>query len=137
MKWLSSHPLLLSVLAVFAPIKMLIIVSTILVISDTMSGVIAAYKRGEKIRSSGFRRSISKTIVYLSALCLGFLVEKFMIDGVIPISKIVAGAISLTELKSILENLDSINGSSLFKSLIQRLGSSNDKPDQSKSEEKN
>jgi hypothetical protein len=116
----------LSILAVFAPIQALIIITGVLIMSDTITGVLAAHKRGERISSSGLRRTVTKSGVYLSALCLGFLVENYMIDGIMPISKIVSGLISLVELKSILENLDSINGQPIFKKLILKLGSIND-----------
>lgn len=113
-------------LAVFAPIKAVIAVTGVLIMADTLTGMAAARKRGEKISSAGLRRTVTKSLVYLTAVCMGFLVEKYMIDEFMPISKIVSGVISLVELKSILENLDVINGGSLFKSVIQKLGSVND-----------
>jgi Na+/H+ antiporter NhaD/arsenite permease-like protein len=119
--------LLVSLLAVFAPIKAVILVTGMLIMADTMTGILAARKRGEKISSAGLRRTVTKSLVYLTAVCMGFLVEKYMIEEFMPISKIISGVISLVELKSILENLDVINGGSLFKTVIQRLGSVNDK----------
>lgn len=118
--------LLLSVLAVFAPIKAVIIITGLLIMVDTLTGILAARKRGERISSAGLRRTVTKSLVYLTAVCMGFLVETFMIDGIIAISKIVAGIISCVELKSILENLDVINGQPMFKKLIAKLGSVND-----------
>lgn len=118
--------LLLSLLAVFAPIKAIIIVTGVLIFADTITGIIAAKKRGEVISSAGLRRSVTKSAVYLTAVCMGFLVEHYMMDNIMPISKIVAGLISAVELKSILENLDSINGNPIFKTLIEKLGSIND-----------
>lgn len=120
--------LLISLLAVFAPIKAVILVTGLLISVDTITGMLAARKRGEKISSAGLRRTVTKSLVYLTAVCMGFLVEKYMIEGFVPISKIVSGVISLVELKSILENLDVINGGSLFKAVIQKLGSINDLP---------
>lgn len=117
---------LASVVAIFAPIHAIILITGLLIAVDTISGIIAAYKRGEKINSSGLRRTVTKSCVYLTAVCLGFLVEHYMIDDFFPLSKIIAGAISFVELKSILENLDSINGSSVFKAVIEKLGSIND-----------
>lgn len=117
---------ILSVFAVFAPIQAMVIITGILIVSDLISGILAAHKKGQPISSAGLRRTVTKSCVYLSALCLGFLVEHYMINDIMPISKIVAGLISLVEFKSILENLDVINGSSLFKKLIDKLGSIND-----------
>lgn len=118
--------LLLSILAVFAPIKALILVAGVLIFSDLITGILAARKRGEKIKSAPLRRTVTKCFVYEAAIILGWLVENYMIEGYIPVSKIAAGVISLVEFTSILENLDAINGTPLFKSLIKKLGSQND-----------
>ena len=118
---------LIAILAVFAPIKAVIIVTGVLVVADLITGLFAAHKRGEKITSAGLRRTVTKTAVYLSAVCLGFLVEKYMIDSMLPISKLVSGIIGIVELKSLMENLNVIYGSDLFKSIIEKLGSVNDK----------
>jgi hypothetical protein len=119
--------LLIAILAVFAPIQAVIIVTGVLVIADLITGLFAAKKRGEKITSAGLRRTVTKTTVYLSAVCLGFLVEKYMIDSILPISKLISGIIGVVELKSLMENLNTIYGSDLFKSIIEKLGSINDK----------
>lgn len=125
MKFLEA--LLASILAVFAPIQMVIVTTGVLVLADLLTGVLAARKRGEKINSGGLRRTVTKTTVYLTAICLGFLVERYMIGDFIAVSKIVSGLISAVEAKSIFENLDTLNGSSIFKSLIEKLGSINDR----------
>ena len=118
--------LLLSTLAVFAPIKALLLVTGILIFSDLISGILAARKKGQKISSAGMRRTITKVAVYNAAIMLGFLTETYMLDGFLPLSKIVSGLISVVEFKSILENLDVVNGNPIFKSLIEKLGSIND-----------
>lgn len=119
----------IAMLAVFAPIQMVIIVTGVLVFADLITGIVAAKKRKEKIDSAGLRRTVTKTAVYLTAICMGFLVEKYMIDEIMPISKIVAGIIGLVELKSLMENLNMIYGSDIFKDIIYKLGSHNDKKD--------
>lgn len=116
-----------SLVAIFAPIKAMILITMLLILVDLLSGVLAAHKRGEKIDSAGLRRTITKVGTYLTAICLGFLVETYMIEQIIPLSKLISGAIALVEIKSCLENLDSINGSSIFKTIIEKLGSVNDK----------
>lgn len=119
--------LIASIAAVFAPIKMAIVTTLLLIFVDLISGIIAAHKRGEKIDSAGLRRTITKVGTYLTAICLGYLVEIYMIEQFIPLSKLISGAIALVEIKSCLENLDSINGNSIFKTIIEKLGSINDK----------
>lgn len=113
--------------AVFAPIQAVIIITGVLVIADLITGILAAKKRGEPIDSAGLRRTVTKTAVYLTAVCMGFLVEKYMIDEILPISKIVSGIIGMVELKSLMENLNTIHGSDIFKEIIYKLGSHNDK----------
>jgi phage-related holin len=127
MKFLGN--LLLSILAVLAPIKAVMISAAVLVVADLILGIVAAIKRGEKITSAGFRRTISKLFVYEMAVVLGFICEKYLISGTVPLSKIMSAYIGLTEMKSIVENLDSINGKPIFKDIISKLGSQNDSKD--------
>ena len=123
-EWLTAT--VISTLAIFAPAKALILVTGILIFSDLLTGILAAKKRGEKIKSAALRRTITKCFVYEFAILLGFLVETYMLQGFIPVSKIAAGLISVVETKSIFENLDTINGHPIFQTLIQKLGSVND-----------
>jgi phage-related holin len=119
--------LVVTTAAIFAPIKAIFLVTGILIFSDLILGIIAAKKRGEKISSAGLRRTATKIFVYNAAIVLGFLVEKYTLEGFLPISKITAGLISVVELTSILENLNTINGSPVFAKLIEKLGSVNDR----------
>lgn len=66
-------------------------------------------------------------VVYQIAVITGFLCETYLLNGVIPVSKLVAAAIGMVEIKSIFENCNSILGYDLFKQVIQKLGSDNDK----------
>ena len=113
--------LMITTLVVFAPIKSAIIVVAILTFADLVLGVIAARKRGEPITSSGLKRSIGKILIYQSALCLAFLVEKYLTGEIFPASKLISALIGLVELKSVLENLDSINGQPVFRSMVNQL----------------
>jgi phage-related holin len=119
--------LIVVLLAVFAPIKAMIIVTVVLVIADLITGVLAARKKGQAITSAGLRRTVTKIGVYFTAICLSFLVEIFMIESILPISKIISGLIGVVELKSLMENLNYIHGSDIFKTIIDKLGSINDK----------
>jgi len=125
LKQFLSH-LLAAIVAVLAPIYALMGAVGFLIMADLVTGVWAAIKRKEKIRSSIMRRVISKICVYNLAVISGFLVEAYMLDYHLPVSKIVASVIGLVELKSILENGNTILGYPLFKSIIARLGSEND-----------
>lgn len=124
-KWFQS--LAIATLAVFAPIKAALATVLVLIIFDLASGISAAIKRKEKIKSSGLRRTIVKAVVYESCLALGYIAETYLLYGAIPIVKILAGIIATTELLSILENCNCILGKSVFKILIDKLGSESKK----------
>jgi hypothetical protein len=118
--------LAVSIIAILAPIKALILTVGFLIIADLITGIWASHKRKEKIRSSVMRRTISKAFVYQLAVISGFLVETYLLESFFPVSKVVASVIGLVELKSILENSNSILGYNLFKTVIEKLGSEND-----------
>lgn len=120
--------LLIVIATIFAPIQNIIISVFVLILCDLVFGVMAARKRKEKITSAGIRRTVSKFFVYEIALCICFIAETYLLGGVLPVSKILAGIIGIAELKSILESLDEINGSSLLAEVIKKLGSKNDQP---------
>lgn len=113
-------------LAILAPIKAVMITVGVLIFVDLISGTWAAKKRNEPITSAAFRRTLSKMLIYQVAVISGFLVEHYILQGDIPVSKIIAGFIGLVELKSVLENGNTILGTDVFKALIAKLGSKND-----------
>lgn len=113
--------MILSCLAIFAPIQSTIITALTFSILDWISGVWAAKKRGESFSSSGLKRTLTKASVYLAVICLSFLVEKFMTGSTIPLVNIAAGYIGLTELKSIMENMEDITGVDILKALIEKI----------------
>lgn len=116
----------LTILAVFAPIKAILITTLVLVLLDFILGVWAAKKRGEIITSAGMRRSVSKLVIYEICLMLAFLCENFMTGGLLPLTKIASTFIAMVELKSNLESLNTISGTDMLSALIKKLGSAND-----------
>ncbi len=118
--------LALVIVAVLAPIHAMLIVVGILIVADMVTGVWAAFKRGERVNSASLRRTISKFVIYNIAVISGFLLERYLLSDIFPVSKIVAGVIGLVEFTSIMENLGSISGQNVFKLIITKLGSQND-----------
>ena len=118
----------LSVLALFAPAQDLFLATGILIVADLITGIMAAHKLKQPITSAGLRRTISKMLIYNIAVGAAFLVQKYLMADLVPVSNVVSSAIGLTELKSIIENIDKIRGGSLFKEILSKLGSSNDTP---------
>lgn len=121
--WL--YALLLSLCSVFAPAKAMFISSLALIAADLITGIMASRKQGIPITSSALRRTIVKALVYEAAIALAFIAEVYLLDGTIAASKIIAGMVGITELKSCLENLDILGGGGLLKSIIEKLGSEN------------
>lgn len=117
--------LILSMLLLFAPIKAALLMVMALTVVDLVSGLIAAKKRGEKITSSGLKRTLVKVFVYEIVTMLGYLTEQYLTGDLLPLLKILTSYIGLVELKSVLENIESITGLDLLKVLIDRINKSN------------
>lgn len=122
--WLVA--LALAACAALAPIKAVLITVGILIMMDALTGMYAARKRGEELSSAAMRRTLSKFLVYQGVVITGFLLESNILDNLIPVAKICAGAIGMVEFKSILENANSIVGTNIFKAVLDKLGSDND-----------
>lgn len=122
-QWFKS--IFVAVLAVLAPIKAMIFTMLALVLADLITGVWAAHKLQQPITSAKLRTTVSKLLIYLIAICIGYLTETYLLEGLLPISKLIAGAVGMVELTSLLENANKILGQNLFKMLIDKLGSAN------------
>ncbi len=116
---------LIVLLAIFAPAKSMIITSLVLIIVDLVTGLMAAHKTGDPITSAGLRRTVTKLFVYEVVILTAFLAQQYMTGPGIPVCNIVTSFIGLTELKSIVENMNIIGGGDLLKSIIEKLGSVN------------
>lgn len=128
--WLKSAAL--AIFAIFAPVHTVMATVGALICIDLISGIMAARKRKEPVTSAALRRTLSKMIIYQIAVISGFLAEHYMLGDSLPIVKLIAATIGLVEMKSILENLNDINGAPLFASIISSLGSKNDKEEEKK-----
>lgn len=117
--------LALSALAIFAPVKPLMLAALFLVVVDTITGLLAARKKGEAVTSAKLRRSVSKALVYSAGLMAGHVTGIYLIDQDW-VAKLVAGAIGVTEMLSIAENLSHFSGGGVLKSLVTKLGSPNE-----------
>ena len=120
-----SLKILVAIIAALSPIKSVIIATGVVIFLDLITGVIRAYKAKEKIQSSVMRRTVTKFAVYQTAIISGFIIETYL-SPAIPITKLISSVIGLVEAKSILENLNEIYGTDIFKNLLNKLGSDND-----------
>jgi hypothetical protein len=60
-------------------------------------------------------------MIYEFAVFAAFLVQTYLTGQDLPVLSLVGGFVGLTELKSILQRLDTLNGNPLFTTLIERL----------------
>lgn len=116
---------LVVVAAFLAPAKNVVITTFILTIVDMITGILAARKRGEPITSSGLRRSISKIFIYQTVIICASLAQAYMVPE-LPAMALISSMVAVTELKSIIENLNVMSATNLLATLITSLGSSND-----------
>lgn len=118
---------LLVMMTVMAPIKPLLLACGALIVADMITGMFAARKRKESISSAEMRRSVSKMLVYQIAIISAFILEKYLLGDIAPVSRIVSGVIGMVEFKSILENVSTIAGQDILSLVIEKLGSKNAK----------
>lgn len=104
------------------PIGDFIILISILLIADFITGVMAAKKRGEKITSKGWRRTAVKIWIYAMAIVLTqYLKVTFIKDWDINLARSVALFIVTIEAKSIDENFEELTGISLLSKIINKI----------------
>lgn len=120
-----SIKILISVLAVFAPVKSVVLTVICLIVVDLITGIWASHKQKVDITSAALGRTIVKAFVYLSAVLLSFLVQQYLTTDAIPCVHIVSSFIGITELLSCMENINIIGGGDLLKKIIDSLSSRN------------
>jgi hypothetical protein len=109
-------------LAVFLPIKELMLTIGFLVGADMVVGIWKALKLKQRIRSRRMSDTITKLLLYQIAIMSGFLIESFIIAELIPITKLVATVIAVIEFKSIIESIESVTGKDLWSRIKTIIG---------------
>jgi hypothetical protein len=94
------------------PIVPFLALCGLLILLDTITGIRAAMRRGEKPNSRRAARIIDKTLVYGSSVlaCHGVEVVLKLPDSV---TYFAVGAIAFTELMSVLENTRAVTGTNI------------------------
>jgi hypothetical protein len=113
---------LLASLAVFLPIKELMLTIGFLVAADMVVGIWKALKLKQRIRSRRMSDTITKLLLYQIAIMSGFLIESFIISELIPITKLVATVVAVIEFKSIIESIESVTGKDLWSKIKTIIG---------------
>jgi hypothetical protein len=109
-------------LAVFLPIKELMLTIGFLVGADMVVGIWKALKLKQRIRSRRMSDTITKLLLYQIAIMSGFLIETFIISELIPITKLVATVVAVIEFKSIIESIESVTGKDLWSKIKTIIG---------------
>jgi uncharacterized membrane protein len=102
----------------FFPIKGFLLFVVFVVFSDTVTGILAAKKRGEKITSKGLYRTSQKVVVYFVGIMI-FHGASVTFGLPFQIVYSVSFLISFTELYSISENIKSITGVNLATTILK------------------
>lgn len=105
---------------VLAPIHSVLVAVGSLILLDMVTGILAARKRGEPITSANLKKTITKAFLYQASVIVAFLMEQLLLDGV-PVVKVVAGIIALTEGKSFFENVHAISGVNFWDEAFNRI----------------
>jgi hypothetical protein len=115
--------------SILSPIIPVMVVTGLLILIDTVVGVYRAWKLREPITSRKFGNVISKMLLYQVAIFSGFMIEVYIIDSIIPITRVIAGVITFTELFSILENISKITNTPIvqkIKKILNRKAKENE-----------
>lgn len=109
-----------TVASFFAPLPLLIFWLFMFVIIDTITGMMAAHRRGEELTSHKLKRVISKLICYMTVIILARAINFHILPFVeLKGCYLASGIVCFVELFSILENMYSITGNQVFKILTQ------------------
>src|SRR6056297_2990364 len=98
------------------PIKHFLVFVFVLVLFDLLTGINAAKSRKESVSSRRLGRTVTKIIHYSIAI-LASEGMRYVFVPVVPVTWVTAFVISLTEFKSLIENVESVTGVDLWKSL--------------------
>ncbi len=118
--------LLCSLVAVFAPLQKMMFALLFLVCTDFVTGIWAVYHTKQQLSSRRLARTIVKTFVYLTTVCVVHVANKFLLsagDFSLPLDSLIVSFIALTELKSIFENLHKVQKQPFLQFLIDRIAS--------------
>jgi phage-related holin len=106
-------------LAFFTPIFPAMLAAGILIICDTVTGIMKARKQGQVITSKELSAILTKMLLYQLLIISAHICELYMVDE-IPFVKLVLGTVALVEFKSILENASVILGYDLFSEIMNK-----------------
>jgi len=119
----------ISVLSFFLPIVQLILLVGLFILCDTILGIWAAKKRGERITSRKLGNIVPKMLLYQGAVIVGYMLDHFLLGEFVNyvfnidmfITKLIAMTLIFIESVSLNENMECITGKNIFKSFTDMI----------------
>jgi hypothetical protein len=108
-----------AIISIFTPVTPILLTIGVLIIIDFLVGIYRAFKMKEQITSRKMGNTISKMFLYQLTIISLFLFENYILMGILPVTKIGAALISITELKSIDESVEKMTGVGIWKKLVK------------------
>lgn len=96
-------------IALLSPVVPILLVVLLFIVVDFATGVYASKVKKRKIKSSGFRKTVEKFVLYCGAVLLARCFD-FGVTDAFYVTQCVGGFIAATELLSIFENISAITG---------------------------
>ena len=123
-----------SILAFFAPVAGIMIAIGAFIALDTLLGVMAAQKIGEKIESKKLSKVVWKMLMYQAVTLSFFTMDVFIVGDLLGtlintpyvLTKTVGVALIAIEFKSIDENIEKMTGTTLLKRLYYLIAKGKD-----------
>lgn len=117
------------VLAFLVPIKVHILLVGAMIMLDTITGLIKAYKTHEPITSRKLSRVISKMVLYQVSLITFYCLDFYLLGEFVSLftskslvlTKVVAGFLCTVELVSLNENIKAITGMNPYRMFMNYL----------------
>ncbi len=113
--------LLVAAAAALAPATPLFLTASLLIVSDFIFAIWRCHKTGVTITSRKMSNIIPKLLLYNIAILLSFLVEVYVLDKGVPLSKIAVGVIAMVEGKSIDESFKLLFGYSIYETMMKKV----------------
>ena len=107
--------------AYFTPIAAMVHVMLIFLVLDTISGIWASLKEGNKLESHKLRKTVYKFIWYTLGVMSAWMMEHTFKLSWTNLACLVAGFICFVELKSIFENVTRITNEPVFARIVKLL----------------
>lgn len=112
-------PLFVAIISIFTPITPILLSVGVLIIIDFIVGLWRAFKMKEQITSRKMGNTISKMLLYQLTIISLFIFETYILGSIVPVTKIGAALISITEIKSIDESVEKMTGLGVWKKLVK------------------